>query len=80
MQHNADHPDQGFEYVMKQQSGPRYWQPKEPVALLTGDLVKATNRHGQDGRSNSGGYLECQVVRLEDDGALLLFTFQSPTN
>src|SRR5205823_4846381 len=48
-------------YRMKLLSGQRYWQPNEPVALMTGPAVKPTLRHGQDGSSNDSGLLECQV-------------------
>jgi hypothetical protein len=43
-------------YSLHQTSCPRYWQPKEPVLLITGDAVKPTPRHGQD------GCLECQIL------------------
>ncbi len=49
-------------YSLKQISSPRYWQPKEPVLLMTGDAVKATTRHGQDGRQEDG-LLECQILQ-----------------
>lgn len=53
-------------YSLKQISSPRYWQPKEPVLLMTGDAVKATPRHGQDGRSREDGCLECQILVSND--------------
>ena len=52
----------GATYVLKQAPGPRYWQPTEPVVLMTGDAVKPTPRHGQDGRLRADGLLEGQVV------------------
>jgi hypothetical protein len=55
---------------LKQISGPRYWQPTEPVVLIQGALVKASERHGQDGRS-SDGLLETQILNADitDQGA-----------
>jgi hypothetical protein len=53
-------------YTLKQISSPRYWQPKEPVLLMTGEAVKPTPRHGQDGRLREDGYLECQILDLDD--------------
>jgi uncharacterized protein YegP (UPF0339 family) len=29
--------------------GPRYWQPNEPVVLISGDIAQPTDRHGSDG-------------------------------
>ncbi len=44
--------------VLKSKEANRYWQPKEPVVLVTGNQVQATNRHGQDGRLHPKGLLE----------------------
>jgi hypothetical protein len=41
-------------YRLKQISGPRYWQPTEPVLLIKGSIVEASERHGQDGRPSDG--------------------------
>ncbi|RAM49563.1 MAG: hypothetical protein C6Y22_21930 [Hapalosiphonaceae cyanobacterium JJU2] len=49
-------------YTLKQISSPRYWQPKEPVLLMTGEGVKPSPRHGQDGRLREDGLLECQIL------------------
>lgn len=54
-------------YSLKQISSPRYWQPKEPVLLMTGEAVKPTPRHGQDGRLREDGCLECQFLVSNDD-------------
>jgi len=51
-------------YILQQITSPRYWQPKEPVLLITGEAVKPSPRHGQDGRFRDEGLLECQI--LED--------------
>jgi hypothetical protein len=48
-------------YRLKQIPAPRYWQPNEPVVLLTGPAAKTTLRHGQDGRLNDG-LLDCHVL------------------
>ena len=37
------------QYAVKQVPAPRFWQPNNPVVLMTGDAAKATSRHGQDG-------------------------------
>ncbi|NEP73847.1 MAG: hypothetical protein F6K25_17510 [Okeania sp. SIO2G4] len=50
-------------YTLKQISSPRYWQPKEPVLLMTGEAVKPTNRHGQDGRLRDDGLLGCEILK-----------------
>ncbi len=50
-------------YTLKQISSPRYWQPKEPVLLMTGEGVKPSPRHGQDGRLREDGLLECQILQ-----------------
>ncbi|NEQ72115.1 MAG: hypothetical protein F6K23_02900 [Okeania sp. SIO2C9] len=50
-------------YTLKQISSPRYWQPKEPVLLMTGEGVEPTNRHGQDGRLRDDGLLECEILK-----------------
>ncbi len=38
-----------MKYAVKQVPAPRFWQPNNPVVLMTGDDAKATLRHGQDG-------------------------------
>ncbi|WP_287252933.1 hypothetical protein [Moorena sp. SIO4E2] len=50
-------------YTLKQISSPRYWQPKEPVLLMTGEAVKASPRHGQDGRLRDDELLECEIIK-----------------
>lgn len=64
-------------YILQQITSPRYWQPKEPVLLITGEAVKPSPRHGQDGRLRDDGCLECQILedvtlpRDEDSGVIL---------
>ncbi len=36
-------------YALKPIPAPRYWQPKDPVVLMTGNAVQPTDRYGQDG-------------------------------
>ena len=54
-------------YRLELVSGPRYWEPKEPVVLMEGDAVAATQRHGEDGRLSEDGLLECQTIAESDD-------------
>lgn len=49
-------------YILKIVPGPRYWQPSDPVILMTGDAVTATHRHGEDGGLREDGLLECQLL------------------
>lgn len=49
-------------YRLELVSGPRYWEPKEPVVLMEGDAVAASQRHGEDGRLSEDGLLECQTL------------------
>jgi len=51
-------------YTLKKISSPRYWQPNEPVVMITGDAAKYTPRHGQDGRLREDDLLECQIFSI----------------
>jgi len=59
-------------HELEPKPGPRYWQPNEPVILLVDDeagnyqTVKPTPRHGQDGRLNEEGLLECHKRRIAE--------------
>lgn len=44
------------QYLLLITGGPRYWQPNEPVLLLSGAALEPTDRHGSDGE------LACQYV------------------
>ncbi|MCB0554417.1 MAG: hypothetical protein KDD02_12770 [Phaeodactylibacter sp.] len=46
-------------YVLKKLIAPRYWKPREPVLLITGDIAEPSRRFGQDGRLRGDGLLEC---------------------
>lgn len=58
-------------YVLERGSSARYWEPKEPVVLLVGkededkEAIKASLRHGEDGRSNLDGLLNCYLLALK---------------
>ncbi len=54
-------------YVLKIVPGPRYWQPSEPVILMTGDAVTPTHRHGEDGSLREDGLLECHLLTDQID-------------
>ena len=41
--------------------GPRFYRPTEPVVLIHGDAVRATERHGQDGREDEDDMLRCDL-------------------
>lgn len=49
-------------YILKIVPGPRFWQPSDPVILMTGDAVTTTHRHGEDGGLREDGLLECQLL------------------
>jgi hypothetical protein len=51
-------------YTLKQTPGPRYYQPIDPVVLMTGAAVEPTLRHGQDSASGDG-MLACQLFLTE---------------
>jgi hypothetical protein len=59
--------------------GPRYWQPSDPVLLMTGEVVKPT-RNRNDERLRENGFLQCKLLTktinlqtLPDNGALDVF-------
>jgi hypothetical protein len=49
-------------YILKVVPGPRYWQPSDPVILMTGDAVTPSHRHGEDGSLGEDSLLECQLL------------------
>lgn len=60
--------------VLKRIIAPRYWQPKEPVVLIAGEIAKASKRFAQDGRLNSG-LLECYEASAgTDDESMIQFS------
>jgi hypothetical protein len=61
-------------YHLESVTVPRYWEPKEPVVLITGkdkkgkEAIKASERHGQDGRlDQENGLLQCHLVSVSPD-------------
>lgn len=54
--------DRKLSYKLKNIASPRYWQPNEPVIMITGDAAKYTPRHGHDGRLREDGLLECKTL------------------
>lgn len=55
-------------YELKPTAAPRYWAPTEPVLLITG--VKASDRHGRDGRMREDKLLYCEKATLPDNPAV----------
>jgi len=55
--HNQSATDGQIKYALQPTASMRYWQPNDPVVLMTGDAVKPTTRHGQD------GLLACQIFQ-----------------
>lgn len=53
-------------YRLKLTPGPRFWQPNEPVVLLSGAAAEPTDRHGQDGQLREDGLLVCHVLSNTD--------------
>ncbi|MEM9767629.1 MAG: hypothetical protein AAF892_07110, partial [Cyanobacteria bacterium P01_D01_bin.71] len=67
-------------YQLELVSGPRYWEPKEPVVFMAGDAVKASQRHGEDGRLNEAGLLDCQIITDQTIQDLIAEDFQTILN
>lgn len=52
-------------YQLRQIEGTRYWEPNDPVILLSGPKSKTTNRHSRDGRLNPDGWLDCTYATID---------------
>lgn len=52
---------------IEQVPGPRFWTPNDPVILMTGGGIRATERHGQDGRGQADGHLACLAMDIVGD-------------
>lgn len=52
-------------YELEQTAAPYYWEPQEPALLISGEAVKPSQRHGQDGRLHPDGLLQCSLVALD---------------
>jgi hypothetical protein len=59
-EHIAHRPD----YLLKKVPAPRFWEPNDPVVLLTGDIVAPTNRHGSEGYLHVDGMLQCGILSM----------------
>ncbi|NEO89978.1 MAG: LamG domain-containing protein [Moorea sp. SIO3G5] len=53
-------------YVLQQRPRDPYYSPKEPVVLLQGGAIEASERYGFDGRLNDDDLLECESIILEE--------------
>lgn len=52
-------------YRLSQFPSQNYWIANDPVILLEGEVAKAPNRFGQDGRLREDGYLECTPLNFD---------------
>ena len=59
-------------YILKTIPAQRYYQPNDPVILLTGAAVAPTLRHGRDGRLREDDLLECQILPETEIEKLIL--------
>ncbi len=48
-------------YELKEFSAPRFWEPSDPVALLSGTGVQRSLKHGCDGRFSKDNTLHCRT-------------------
>lgn len=48
-------------YILKIFPGPRYWQPSDPVILMTGDAVKPTRRREEESLLEDDG-IKCELL------------------
>ena len=53
-------------YTIKIVPGPRYWQPNDPVVLMTGEVAKPT-RNRDDERLRTDGLLQCKLLTQSID-------------
>ncbi|MFM6734048.1 MAG: hypothetical protein ACKPJT_00030 [Microcystis panniformis] len=53
-------------YTIKIVPGPRYWQPNDPVVLMTGEVAKPT-RNRDDERLRTDGLLQCKLLNQSID-------------
>ncbi len=49
---------------LQQITAPRFWEPAEPVVLMTGAGIRASDRYGDDGRLRDDGRLACDILTL----------------
>lgn len=55
------HPLAPTQYELKAEPGARFWQPTDPVVLITGGGIRRSDRHGRDGRHDADGLLLCKI-------------------
>jgi hypothetical protein len=55
-------------FVLQSAAGPRYWQPAEPVVLLTGPAAAAPLRHSHDHLFGHRSLLQCELGAVADTG------------
>lgn len=48
-------------YTLKATPGARFWQPSDPVVVITGGKAQLNEHHGQDGQYSEDGTLGCGV-------------------
>jgi hypothetical protein len=53
------------QYILSEGAAPRYWQPNEPVVLMSGPACKPSARHGFDGQRNKDNKLGCFTRELD---------------
>ncbi|TVP63374.1 MAG: hypothetical protein EA343_08275 [Nodularia sp. (in: Bacteria)] len=61
LEDNPEMPSRQVQYSLQSIAGARYWQPTDPVVLITGGKVQLNERHGQDGRNATDGILPCHI-------------------
>ena len=59
-------------FELKAVPSPRFWQPREPVIMLAGEHLAASDRHGGDGDDRPDGLLQCRL------GALIVSDIRTP--
>lgn len=59
-QYNASSKTQDIAYQLVEKAAPRYWQPKDPTILISGNAVPSSEKFGEDGN------LLCHILPLPD--------------
>ena len=54
-------PERATRFTLRSVPGARYWEPADPVVLITGGTVRLSDRHGRDGRNAADGVLRCEM-------------------
>lgn len=69
-------PASEIRYLVQRSSGPRFWEPNEPVILIEGEGVNKTERHGEDGELE-GVLFKSEVDLFSDEFVTLSQFLQS---